>query len=50
MVDVEKVMSGAFSWIPTPATVCPVEYTMTREDFAAMGGHQEALKPFKPTE
>lgn len=48
-VDVEKVMPGAFTWVPTPATVCPVEYTMTLEDFRAIGGHEEAIKPFKPT-
>jgi 6-hydroxynicotinate reductase len=47
MVDVEKVMAGAFTWVPTPATVCPVEYTMTLEDFKAMGGHKEAIKPFR---
>ncbi len=46
MVDVEKVVAGAFTWVPTPATVCPIEYTMTLADFLAMGGHQEALKPF----
>ncbi|MBU1740613.1 MAG: 4Fe-4S binding protein [Proteobacteria bacterium] len=52
-VDVEKVRVGAFTWVPTPATVCPLEYTMTREDYEAMGGHQEAMKPFtalKPKE
>lgn len=48
MVDVEKVMPGAFTWVPTPATVCPIEYTMTREDYKEMGGHEEAVKPFKP--
>ncbi len=48
MVDVEKVMPGAFTWVPTPATVCPVEYTMTLDDFRAMGGHEEAIKPFLP--
>jgi hypothetical protein len=48
MVDVEKVMPGAFTWVPTPATVCPVEYTMTLVDFRDMGGHEEALKPFQP--
>lgn len=47
MVDVEKVMPGAFTWVPTPATVCPIEYTMTLEDYKAMGGHEEAIKPFK---
>ncbi|MGA8833858.1 MAG: DUF362 domain-containing protein [Desulfomonilaceae bacterium] len=46
MVDVEKVMPGAFSWTPTPATICPIEYTMTLEDYRNMGGHQEAIKPF----
>ncbi len=47
MADVEKVMRGAFTWIPTPATVCPVEYTMTRDDFREIGGHEEAIKPFR---
>ncbi len=46
MVDVEKVMPGAFTWVPTPATVCPIEYTMTLEDYLDMGGHEEAIKPF----
>jgi hypothetical protein len=46
MVDVEKVMPGAFAWVPTPATVCPIEYTMTLEDYLEMGGHEEAIKPF----
>jgi len=46
MVDVEKVTPGAFAWVPTPATVCPIEYTMTLEDYLEMGGHQEAIKPF----
>ena len=47
-VDVEKVMPGSFTWVPTPATVCPVEYTMTLDDFWEMGGHEEAVKPFQP--
>jgi len=50
MVDVEKVMPGAFTWVPTPATVCPIEYTMTTEDFREIGGHEEAIKPFRPQE
>jgi 6-hydroxynicotinate reductase len=48
MVDVEKVMPGAFTWVPTPATVCPIEYTMTLDDFRDMGGHEQAVKPFLP--
>ncbi len=46
MVDVEKVMPGAFTWVPTPATVCPIEYTMTLEDYLDMGGHEQAIRPF----
>ena len=46
LVDVEKVKHGSFYWTPTPATICPVEYTMERKDYEAMGGHVEAMKPF----
>lgn len=46
MVDVEKIVRGAFTWVPTPATVCPIEYTMTLKDYLEMGGHEEAIRPF----
>ncbi len=46
MVDVERVRAGSFYWTPTPATICPLEYTMTRSDYETMGGHIEAMKPF----
>ena len=46
LVNVEQVMPGAFSWIPTPATVCPIEYTMTLHDYETIGGHTHAMKPF----
>ena len=47
MVDVERVKEGSFYWTPTPATICPLEYTMELKDYAKMGGHVEAIKPFK---
>ena len=50
IVDVERVRAGAFTWVPTPATVAPIEYTMRRDDYEKMGGHVEAIKPFKTTE
>jgi len=50
MVDVNKVKSGSFYWTPTPATICPVEYTMELKDYEAIGGHIEAMKPFKANE
>ena len=50
IVDVEKVAAGAFTWVPTPATVAPIEYTMRKDDYEKMGGHVEAIKPFKTAE
>ncbi len=50
MVDVGRVKSGSFYWTPTPATICPVEYTMELEDYQAIGGHVGAMKPFKAQE
>lgn len=44
MVDVEKVKVNAFSWIPTPAIVVPIEITMKLEDYLEIGGHTESIK------
>lgn len=49
-VDAGQVKPGSFSWTPTPATICPLEYTMELKDYQAMGGHVEAMKPFKADE
>jgi 6-hydroxynicotinate reductase len=46
MVDVGKIRKGSFYWTPTPATICPLEYTMTVDDYREMGGHVQAMKPF----
>ena len=45
-VDVEQVRPGAFTWVPTPASVAPVEYTMRLDDYEQMGGHIHAVRPF----
>lgn len=47
LVDVERVKAGSFYWTPTPATICPVEYTMEKDEYERIGGHVEAMKPFK---
>lgn len=47
IVDTEKVVNKGFTWIPTPATVAPVEYTMKKTDYEAMGGHMEQIKDVK---
>ncbi|MDR3591156.1 MAG: 4Fe-4S binding protein [Negativicutes bacterium] len=45
LADVEKMVPKAFTWVPTPATVAPVEYTMTREAYERIGGHVESIQP-----
>jgi NAD-dependent dihydropyrimidine dehydrogenase PreA subunit len=47
MVDVQRVKGGFFYWTPTPATICPIEYTMAEADYERMGGHTAAMRPFK---
>ena len=39
MVDVQRVKANFFYWTPTPATICPIEYTMETADYERMGGH-----------
>jgi hypothetical protein len=43
MADVEEVKAGAFTWVPTPATVAPLEFTMTLETYLKIGGYAEAI-------
>ncbi|MBU0988919.1 MAG: 4Fe-4S binding protein [Proteobacteria bacterium] len=50
MVDVGRVKRGSFYWSPTPATICPIEYTMELIDYEEMGGHMQAMKPFSSQE
>ncbi|MFQ5486017.1 MAG: hypothetical protein ACE5DO_11885, partial [Desulfobacterales bacterium] len=50
MVDVGRVKTNAFYWTPTPATICPIEYTMKLKDYEQMGGHLHAMKPFTAKE
>lgn len=45
IVDAGQVVNHAFTWVPTPATVAPVEYTMTKSDYEAIGGHMERIRP-----
>ena len=44
MVDVTRLPRNAFGYVPTPALVAPIEFTMRREDYAALGGHVSAVR------
>ena len=43
MADVMETPLNAFGYVPTPALVAPIEFTMRREDYAALGGHTEEI-------
>ncbi len=45
MVDVTQMPTNSFGYVPTPAIVAPIEFTMRLEDYRALGGHMEAIVP-----
>ncbi len=44
MADVMRMPDNAFGYVPTPALVGPVEFTMRREDYHALGGYMESVR------
>ncbi len=45
MVDVTRMPGNAFGSVPTPALVAPIEFTMRAEDYEALGGHMDQVRP-----
>jgi len=45
MVDVTRVPENGFGYVPTPALVAPIEFTMRLADYAALGGHLDEVRP-----
>ena len=45
MVDVTQMPAGAFGYVPTPALVAPIEFTLRLSDYAALGGHMDHVRP-----
>ena len=45
MVDVTRLPKGAFGYVPTPALVAPVEFTLPRWAYEELGGYMEAIRP-----
>ncbi|WP_413206845.1 6-hydroxynicotinate reductase [Rhodospirillum sp. A1_3_36] len=45
MVDVTRMPKNAFGYVPTPALVAPIEFTMRLEDYRALGGHMDYVMP-----
>ena len=43
MVDVARMPDASFGWVPTPAIVAPIEFTMRLSDYRALGGHMDRV-------
>ena len=44
MVDVSRMPENAFGYVPTPALVAPIEFTLKKSEYAALGGHMEFVR------
>jgi hypothetical protein len=44
MVDVLRMPAKSFGWVPTPAIVAPIEFTLRLSDYAALGGHMDRVR------
>ena len=44
MVDVMDMPENAFGYVPTPALVAPIEFTMRRGDYESLGGHVDEVR------
>lgn len=42
-VDVGRTPVNSFGHVPTPALVAPLEFTMRRDEYIALGGHAESI-------
>jgi len=45
MVDVSRMPENAFGYVPTPAIVAPIEFTLKKSDYANLGGHMDSVRP-----
>lgn len=47
MVDVLRLPKHAFGYVPTPALVAPIEFTLPRRLYTALGGHDDYVQPIE---
>jgi hypothetical protein len=45
MVDVTRMPENAFGYVPTPALVAPMEFTLKITDYADLGGYMDHVRP-----
>lgn len=47
MVDVLNMPENSFGYVPTPALVAPIEFTMRLSDYETLGGHMDEVRQLK---
>ncbi|WP_159593039.1 6-hydroxynicotinate reductase [Chelativorans xinjiangense] len=47
MVDVSRMPDNAFGYVPTPALVAPIEFTLRRDDYIRLGGYADEIRPIE---
>ena len=43
MVDVSRMPDNAFGYVPTPAIVAPIEFTLSLDSYRELGGHVDRV-------
>ena len=43
MADVMQMPNNAFGYVPTPALVAPIEFTLRLQDYEQLGGHMDHI-------
>ena len=41
------IRDSAFGYVPTPAIVAPLEFTLTKENYQNLGGHVDDIRTIK---
>ena len=47
MADVSRMPANAFGYVPTPALVAPIEFSLKLSDYAALGGYMDYVRPLR---
>ncbi len=47
MADVTQMPSQSFGYVPTPALVAPIEFTLRLDDYQRLGGHMDEIRPIE---
>ena len=47
MVDILTMPKNSFGYVPTPAIVAPIEFTLPKQLYAELGGHMDYIVPLE---